>query len=802
LTDGNNFAVISVCYLNNTSCQFKVGLLINFLIFGIIKSPMKNYIQLVLGVLLFALNSVAQKSVDAFWSPVNEANIALSGKRQIVPQRYLTFSLKNSKLKNSMFAAPNERIGIGQSTCIITLPAPDGTFQRFKVVESPIMAEELAAAYPDMKTFSVKGIDDPYASGKLDWNEFGFHGMVLTPNGDYFIDPYCLNNMYDYITYYTNDFVKDPSQRIPEAGLPVEDTDKKQEDAGKKTGARPIPSPAICIGGQLRSYRLAVACTGEYAVAATGTNAPTVAQTLAKIQTSVNRVDGVYEKEVAVRMVLVSTETVVIYTSASSDPFTGNNNANTLINESQTVIGGNISSANYDIGHTFSTGGGGLAFLGIVCTSASKAKGITGSSNPVGDPYDIDYVAHEMGHQFNGNHTFNAITGNCAGNRAAGTSVEPGSGVTIMAYAGICSGNDVANNSIPYFHAVSYDEIVNFTNSGSGNFCASIITTTNNPPTVTGSGNYIIPKSTPFILTGNGFDPDGDPITFSWEEIDMGTSGSNWNSGTMPFFRSYAPVTSPSRLFPKNLSVVNNNYTGVIGEYLPQTAQVLNFRLTARDNRMGGGGVCYAINSVTVDNSGPLNVSYPNVTGITWSTTTQKNVTWDVNNTDLPPVSCDSVSLWISYDGGNNYTLLLGSTPNDGIQTITVPTVIATIPTCRIKVQSKGNVFYDISNNNFTISTDLTVGGIKQASLNNPAALSAWPNPCNGQLNFVAGNLNTKSPAIVSIIDLLGNTVMRFTYSNKSELKETLNLEELAKGVYFIRLNNDLKQSVHKIVKE
>ncbi|MCE3260873.1 MAG: hypothetical protein K0S12_2514, partial [Bacteroidetes bacterium] len=373
--------------------------------------------------------------------------------------------------------------------------------------------------------------------------------MVRSVNGEFFIDPYCLGNLTDYISYYISDFVKDPSQRLPEVGV-IDDIHEKSQGSNsnqKKNSEAHVNSapPAVCVGTQLRTYRLAVACTGEYAVAATGSTTPTVAQTLAKIVTSVNRVDGVYETEVAIRLVLVATETMVVFTSASTDPFNGNNNAGTLIGESQSVITNTIGSANFDIGHTFSTGGGGLAGLGVVCNNSSKASGITGSPNPVGDPYDIDYVAHEMGHQFRGNHTFNAVTSSCSGNRNASTSVEPGSGITIMAYAGICGTNDLAPNSIAYFHAISYDEIVNFVTTGTGQSCPVVSTTTNNPPAVTGSGNYVIPKNTAFALTGSATDPDGHALTYSWEETDPGASGASWNSGSKPFFRSYVPVTTP-----------------------------------------------------------------------------------------------------------------------------------------------------------------------------------------------------------------------------------------------------------------
>jgi hypothetical protein len=494
----------------------------------------------------------------------------------------------------------------------------------------------------------------------------------------------------------------------------------------------------------------------------------------------------------------VATQTNVIFTNAASDPFNGNNNAGVLIGESQTVITNVIGSANFDIGHTFSTGGGGLAGLGVVCSNSQKAGGITGSGSPVGDPYDIDYVAHEIGHQFSGNHTFNSVVGNCGGgNRNGSTAVEPGSGITIMAYAGICGSQDIAGNSIPYFHAISYDEIVNFTNFYGGNSCPVTTTTGNNPPVVTGSGNYVVPKSTAFILTGSATDPDGDSLTFSWEETELGVAG-NWNSGNPNYFRSYTPVVSRSRLFPRQSVVLSGNYVATKGEYVPASAQQLEFRLTARDNKMGGGGVCYAINNITIDNSGPLSVTYPNAAGIFWSIGTQQTITWAVNGTDVAPVSCDSVKILISYNGGTTYSVINNSTLNDGSEIITVPTLTASISTCRIKIESKGNIFYDISNNNFEISTNV---GINQVSKNNPVGLAVWPNPFTNQINFAANNLNSESLTEVKIIDVLGKTIVQFNYNHKSELNETLDLSKLSSGMYFINISNNSKQSVYRIIK-
>lgn len=752
--------------------------------------------------LFFYSNLKAQNNTQQFWSSIGENAIEKTGKRQIVPQKYLTFQLINSDLKTQLLSAPLEsKVKINESACVITLPLPNGTIQHFKVVESPIMEKDLANSFPNIKTYSIKGIDDPYANGKLDWNEFGFHGMVRSVKGDFFIDPYCLANIKDYITYYTADFEKDPSQKAPEIGVVVNPkktntiSPKKKQQSEKKSSL----NPATCSGSQLKTYRMAVACTGEYAVAATGTTTPTIAQTLSKIVTSINRVDGLYENEVAVRLILVATETNVIFTNASTDPFSGNNNGSILIGESQTVITNSIGIANFDIGHTFSTGGGGLANLGVVCDDSQKASGITGSGLPVGDPYDVDYVAHEVGHQFSGNHTFNSTVSSCGGgNRNGSTAVEPGSGITIMAYAGICGSQDLATHSIAYFHAISYDEIVNFTTLDIGSTCPVTTTTGNNPPVVIGSGNYIIPKSTPFILNGSGTDPDGDSLTFSWEETELGISG-NWNSGKRNYFRSYNPTISTSRLFPKQSVVLSGNYIGTKGEYVPPSAQTLEFRLTARDNKMGGGGVCYAINSVTIDNSGPLTITYPDTINIVWNSGSQQIVTWDVNGTNVAPVSCDSVSILISYDSGTTYSMLLNSVANDGLELITVPTITtASIPTCRIKIASKGNIFYDVNNKDFKITFDV---GIKQFSKNNTIGLSVWPNPFTQQVNFAVGNLNAGYLTDVKVMDVLGKTLLQKNYSNKTELNETLDLSLFNQGIYFISVTNDNKSAYYRIVK-
>ncbi len=749
---------------------------------------------LYLVILASSVGAIAQSN-QSVWSEITESKITISGKREIIPEKYKTYHLDLLSLKNTLLSAPNDKdVAINNSTTIVNLPMPNGQIQQFKVVESPVMDIALQLSFPTIKTYSIKGIDDEYANGKIDVTEFGFHGMIRTTKGDIFIDPYCQKNIEDYITYYTNDFIKPFNERgtcqgiIDEAGL------------NNKISA---PSALICAGPNLRTYRLAVACTGEYAVAATGLPTPTKAQTLAKVVISVNRVDGVYETEVAVRLVLVPTTTLVLYIVPNTGFTTAeNNNATTLITKSQSIITTNIGTANFDIGHTFSTGGGGLANLGCVCNATTKASGITGSPSPVGDAYDIDYVAHEMGHQFSGNHTFRAATGSCSGNGNLSTSVEPGSGVSIMAYAGICTAtNDLDPHSIAYFHAVSYDEIMNFTNVGGGNSCKVLTASGNNAPVVAGLTAYTIPANTPFILTGSATDPDvGDVLTYQWEEFDAGTTFGNWNSGAKPFFRSYNPVTSTSRMFPTLAVVLSGSLQATIGEYTPTTAQTLKFRFTARDNKMGGGGVCSATTIVTVNGTGPFAVTSQSTTGIVYPSGSSQAISWSVAGTSGAPINCANVNIYVSSDAGLTFTLALASTPNDGLETITMPNLIVSSTTCRVKVAAVGNIFFDLNDKNFTISA---VTGLNSFAGVNAIGLQLYPNPFSSTVKIdISHNSNLiAEKTVINVYDIIGNIVRTETIKLSENFSKDFDFSDLANGSYIIEVTDGKQKAVARLIK-
>ncbi len=557
---------------------------------------------------------------------------------------------------------------------------PDGSFQRFHIVEAPIMHPDLAKKYPDIKSYAGYGIEDPTAYLRFDMTPQGFHAMMLNAaSGHVFIDPYAREGIEHYVVYFKKDFYVDKPWKCDGSH-----DDDKQE---------PLPISSFEKAGdcKLRTYSLALACTGEYAAFHGGT----ASQALAAMNTTMTRVNGIFERDLSVTMQMVANNDLLVFTNASTDPYS-NYDATAMLTENKNTCNNVIGSANYDIGHVFSTGGGGLAYVKAICNSTYKAGGVTGTTSPVGDPFDIDYVCHEMGHQFGANHTQN---NNCISNST--TSVEPGSGSTIMGYAGICTPN-IQAHSDAYFHAISIQEIQAFiSGNGAGNACATL-STINIVPTFTAIPDYAVPKSTPFFLTGNGTDPNsGDVLSYCWEQMDYALATMPPVSTSMggPCFRSLPPSTSPVRYFPNLTAVINN--TMPAWEVLPSVARTLNFRLTVRDNHIGGGCTKEDNIVVTVASSGPFVVTAPN-TAISWPALSAQTVTWNVAGTTSSPVSAANVDILLSLDGGLTYTITLKSaTVNDGTEVVTLPENQTT--QARIMVRGTGKIFYDISNVNFTI---------------------------------------------------------------------------------------------------
>ncbi|WGH74966.1 GEVED domain-containing protein [Tenacibaculum tangerinum] len=449
---------------------------------------------------------------------------------------------------------------------------------------------------------------------------------------------------------------------------------------------------------------MALVSTGEYAqfhinnqgVPSGASDSEKKAAVLSAMNTTMTRVNGVFERDLAVRMVLVSNNDNLIFLDPGTDGLS-NNSASNLIDESQEKCDSVIGNANYDVGHTFSTGVGGLAQLRTVCVTGFKAQGVTGQSQPINDTFDIDFVAHELGHQFGANHTFN---NSCSSNRTNATAVEPGSGSTIMAYAGICSPN-VQNVSDAYFHAVSIDQMWNHV-VGTGS-CAALSSTGNNAPTVNAGSDVSIPKSTPFVLKAQSTDIDGTAsLTYTWEQIDTEIATMSplpTNTGG-PMFRSISPSSSPTRYMPA-LSTVLSGSNSTTWEVLPSVARELNFAVTVRDNHSGGGSSARDDIKITVTDAAPFIVTNPS-SSVSWGTNSTQTITWNKGTTDQAPINCATVNIKLSTDGGLTFPFTLKSnTPNDGSEDIIVPDTNTT--NARILIEAADNIFYNVNNANFTI---------------------------------------------------------------------------------------------------
>jgi hypothetical protein len=671
------------------------------------------YLWSIVSALVFFNTPWAQqlKEIETTWKNVTlEALPEISAPR-IHATAYQVFQLDVNSMRAALEGVTYREGGLNGFVASIDFPYSDGTIHQFTAKRNQTMHPAYNAIFPELITLDAYATDGSGAFGKWDITPTGLHAMIFIPGqSTVFIDPMFEGNNEYYIVYRKRDFITDKIMQC--------DVENFEEEKPSQTNKSMF---GTC---ELRTYRLALSATAEYTIFHGGS----LAQAAAAQVVTMNRVNGVYEKDIAITMVIIPNNNSLIYTTAASDPYT-NGTPGTMINQNQTNVDAVIGSANYDIGHVFGTNSGGLAGLGVVCTGGQKARGVTGSGAPIGDPFDIDYVAHEMGHQFGGNHTQN---NNC--NSVGAARREPGSASTIMGYAGICAPN-VQNNSDDYFHGYNLQEISAEILSN-GHQCEVITALNNTPPVINStSGNIVVPISTPFILTAHATDVDGDVLSYLWEQMDneATTQPPVATATGGPNFRSFDPSLDSNRYFPNLASLASNG--PFTWEVLPSVARVMDFRLSVRDNH--GVGSCNDYTDVTVTtnaSAGPFVVTYPSATGITWVGGSSQTVTWSVANTNVAPINCTDVRILLSVDGGQTYPYLLASTTaNDGTETISCPNVSTN--TARVMVMSGAQTFFDISNNNFTITcgpTQTPVFNSLSVACQNDAAFSLPSTSDNG----------------------------------------------------------------------
>lgn len=699
---------------------------------------------------------------DKFWSANNESKANITTDKAVArlayPKAFKLFNLNVESLRQALFSVAGSNLT--KHSTIITLPNADGNLEAFEVFEASNFEPALQAKFPEIRAYSGKGITDNYATLKLSISPQGIQTMIFrTEKDNEFIEPYSKDHSV-YSVY---------KSHREKGNLPWAcSTDEKNSFADMNAKIANTSSLTGSSTGQLKTMRLAQSCNAEYANYFGATSAAQVGLVLAAFNATLTRCNGVYEKDLALHLNLISNTTSVIYYTASSDPYsTTLSQWNLQLQQTLTSV---IGSANYDIGHMFgATGGGGNAgCIGCVCVdpannnSLAKGSGITSPADgiPQGDNFDIDYVVHEVGHQLGGNHTFSMS------NEGSGVNKEIGSGITIMGYAGITA-QDVAPHSIDIYHEATIAQIQ--ANLATKTCPVSTNITANNvAPVIAALSNYTIPISTPFALTGSASDANGDAITYCWEQNDNASSTQTGASSiasitkaTGPNWLSFSPSASGTRLFPKLSTILAGlNVTPVLPggdagtniEALSSVSRTLNFRLTVRDNHAFSSSVPVAVGQtafadavVTVSNtSGPFAVTAPN-TAVTWAGGSAQTITWSVNNTTAAPVSCANVKISLSTDGGQTFpTVLASNTANDGSESLVIPVGAST--TARIKVEAVGNIFFDISNANFTIGGAVACGdatGLTVSAIGDNTATVSWTAVANAVSYAVDYKLNS-----------------------------------------------------------
>ena len=641
----------------------------------------------------------AQNKINS-WSEVTniKRDLTISIIKPILPTEYKVFEFNYDAFVKGLVNVPQRENSTGTSNVIISLPNPKGEIEEYRILEASSFEPELQAKYPEIRSFAGQGVKNPGNIVRFSISPYnGLSATIRSASEEttYIIDPFTSD--------FKNFIVFDKTNSGVNRDFKCSTDEAAVREFGPivERGGNAILNNAD--DGVLRRFQLAMSCTGEYAVFHGGT----LASVNAAFNATMTRVNALFELDFNTTMVIIANNNNIIYLNAATDPYSTDASYNL---ELQRNLTSRIGSANYDIGHLVSQVGnnGNAGCITCVCTnpannnSLAKGSGFTTCVTPIGDNFDIDFVAHEMGHQFGANHTFTIQEDNAV-------NVEPGSGVTIMGYAGITGATDVAPHSIPVFHAASIQQVTNAVKSYT---CDDEIATGNAVPVPSAPATKTLPKGTAFKLIGTATDANaGDVLSYSWEQIDdsgtVGTAASMYPSATASTvnFRSFMPKSTGVRLFPRLEDHLANGLNGNRWEYVPAPTaanRVVNFRMTVRDNRAGISTNESVNTAVTFDFSkGPFTVTSQNTAGLSYAQGSSQTVTWTVNGTNTM-TGAANVNIKLSTDGGITYsTTLVANTPNDGTQAVTMPNVLAT--KCRILIEPTGNDFYAINTNNFAI---------------------------------------------------------------------------------------------------
>jgi hypothetical protein len=745
---------------------------------------MKNlFMKAAAGLLLFV--SSYSYAGNNYWKTFNGKEVPTSAPTAISAKNYSLFSLDQNTMRSFLFGLS----GNYDQAQPIQLPTPDKKYMNFHIWKTSAMEKGLADRYPDIQTFTAVCDEDPNITAKLEYTLLGFTAMIYNSDKTYYINPINQAGEGYYTAFYKSDYISHMPTGVcgvkndgTEAPLGAEDHTTGTNANGTRQGKQ--------NGTHRHYYRLALSCTAEYAIAAGNTfgiSNPTVAQILSIMVSSVNKIDGYYEREFSVHMDLIQNNDAIIYVDTASDPYTCDQNTNCLIGQSNTNIGSVIGTANFDIGHTLCTAGGGLAQLYSVCGQGGKASAVSFS-----DGLNVSVVLHEMGHQFGANHTFNSNSGGCNGNGNQNTAYEPGAGISTMSYSGVCDPDNVGGRIDDYFHVNTLMEVSSFL-LGQGSSCgADTLSTVTQVSLPVISEHYYIPKNTPFELTAPQVDPSrsGESITYNWEQWDLGNfQGAEATEATQasgPLFRSYTPIAGKVRPYPEYFNVMNGAYgdgAAGVGARLAKVSRPINFKLSVRSVFQGWGSFALmddTVNIITDAISNAFRVT-SQATAETWNPGSTKTITWNVAGSNADSVKCGYVSVYLSKDSGVTFPyLIIGNAPNTGTYTFTVPNGYA--KNAFIKVKGSGSIFFDINKAPILLNGDPTaVNNITMAN-----DITIYPNPATSSINIVNKTVGSNTLKVV-MYNAVGQQVWKGTLLAQTQIETSA----FARGTYMIQVINE-----------
>jgi hypothetical protein len=761
---------------------------------------MKTKLHFVLSLFLFltVFSAIAQQS---YWQKIDRKDLKVNT-TDLNQKFYQIYQLDIDAFKAQLVNAPLRSETTTLSNSRVYLPNIKGELEQFKVVEAPVLSDELSKRYPNIKTYLGFSTKNPGTRARFSVTPQGLQTLTTYPDAPIsFTVPLRKTDNTSYIVY---------TRATRTESL-------KSFECLTEAEFFPIETKRLVNRGAndqiLRTFRIAISTSGEYTNFwddGNAGNGNAQEDALAQVVSTLNRSNEVFEVDMAVKFTLV-TGTDIIYPDASTDPYTSTNN---LSNNLQSTLTANVGEANYDIGHLFTFGpnNGFAGCVGCVCVNGDKGSGwsrhefIDNDGGPyMSDFFDIDYVPHEIGHQMGANHTWSFDS------EGRGVNAEPGGGTTIMGYAGIEGANDVQDHSDPYFHYYSILQILNNLQSRT---CFTSEPIVNNPPIADAGLDYAIPVGTAFVLKGAATDADNsDVLSYNWEQIDDGVTnffnfGPNKISGAV--WRSRPPNSSPDRYMPIIERVILGQLTETnpvetvdnsSWETVSNVARTLNFALTVRD-RSETNGVGQTPQSdfdtmtVTVDGTAGPFVVTSQITNETWNAGALETVTWDVAGTDAGAVNTPTVNILLSIDGGFTYAFVLATdVPNDGAHGITVPVVPGNTSTARVKVEGSNTIFYAINSVNFFVDEALSINDDALASF------GIYPNPNNGTF-YLKGSFIKNNSLELSIYDVRGRRVYKNKFNPTPNLNKQIHIENVARGLYICSLSDGVNTAIKKIIIE